>query len=239
MAKRGISLLDLAAPFPGGQAVLPDELRARLENLAVISHRATTSAGAVIHAGVIQPIADLGFPSLRNWDVEVPGLNTGLPFRLVRTRTPTGPGQTVEPAGESAFLDLVVDRIAITVPGLRPATLVPSAPAVVAHLLPDPTRSKVKIVGSGVVRLDLSGTGDLVRFVDWPDPFDPRAPSGAVHRVTFDPVSFFVGGSDIGFTVDRLVFDTSAEVTPPEIIARGQTPGWQGISTPRTTASCR
>lgn len=235
MANRGISLLDLAAPSPGSQAVVPGDLAARLENLAVVSHQATTSPGAVIHSGVIQPIADLGFPSLRNWDVEVPGLNAGLPFRLVRSRTSPGAGQTLEPAGSGSFLDLVVDRIAIVIPGLRPATLVPSAPASVAHLVPDTTRTNVKIVGAGVVRIDLSGNGDLVRFVDWPDPFDPAAPSGAVYRVSFDPVSFFLGGSEIGMTVDRLVFDASAQVTPPEIIARGQTPAWQGLSIAEAT----
>ncbi len=232
---RGISLLDLAAPFPGSQAVVPDDLAARLENFAVVSHRSTTSPGAVIHSGVIQPISDLGFPSLRNWPVEVPGLNAGLPFRLVRSRTAPGAGETLEPGGSSVFVDLVVDRIAIVVPGLRPATLVPSAPASVAHLVPDTTRSNVKIVGSGVVRIDLSGSGDVVRFVDWPDPFDPAAPSGAVYRVSFDPVSFFIGGSEVGMTVDRLVFDASAQVTPPEIIARGQTPAWQGISIAEAT----
>ena len=230
MAKRGISLLDLAAPFPGSQAVIPDDLAARLENFGVVQHRSTTSPGAVIHEGVIQPVSDLGFPALRDWPVEVPGLNAGLPFRLVRTRTTPGAGQTVEPAGASAFVDLVVDRIAITVPGLRPATLVPSAPAVAAHLLPDASRDRVKIVGAGVVRIDLSGSGDVIRFVDWPDPFDPNAPSGAVYRVTFDPVSFFLGSSEIGMVVDRLVFDASTQVTPPEILARGQTPGWQGLS---------
>ncbi len=36
-------------------------------------------------------------------------------------------------------------------------------------------------------------------------------------------------------TVDRLVFDASAQVTPPEILARGQTPGWQGISIAEAT----
>lgn len=230
MAKRGISLLDLASPFPGAQALIPDELASKLENFAVVEHHATTSAGVHVHEGVIQPISDLGFPALRNWPVEVPGLNTGLPFRLVRTRNAAGSGQNLEPAASSAFLDLVVDRIAITVPGLRPATLVPTAPAVAAHLLPDASHTSVRIVGSGVVRIDLSGTGDLVRFVDWPDPFDPAAPSGAVFGVTFEPASFFVGGSQIGLTVDRLVFDASAQTTPPDIIARGQTPAWQGIS---------
>ncbi len=235
MAKRGISLLDLATPFPGSQSLIPDSLATKLENFAVISHQATTSPGAITHSGVIQPIADLGFPALRSWPVEVPGLNTGLPFRLVRTRTAASGGQTLEPGGSSVFLDLVVDRIAITVPGLRPARLVPSSPAVVAHLVTDTSRSGVRIVGSGVVRIDLSGSGDVVRFVDWPDPFDPAAPSGAVYRLTFDPVSFFIGGSEIGMTVDRLVFDASAQVTPPEIIARGQTPGWEGISIAEAT----
>ncbi|GLX99358.1 hypothetical protein [Herbidospora sp. NBRC 101105] len=235
MAKRGISLLDLAAPFAGAGALIPAGLAARLENLAVVSHRATTSAGVITHSGVVQPLADLGFPALRTWEVEVPGLNTGLPFHLVRRRAQRGAGQNLEPAGEAVFLDLVVDRIAIKVPGLRPATLVPSAAAVAAHLLPDPARSGVRIVGSGVVRIDLSGSGEVVRFVDWPDPFDPDAPSGAVYRLSFDPVSFFIGGSDIGMTVDRLVFDASAQVTPPEIVARGQTPGWQGISIAEAT----
>lgn len=235
MAKRGISLLDLTAPFPGAQALVPDDLAARLENLAVISHRSTVSPGAVVHSGVIQPIADLGFPSLRNWPVEAPGLNSGLPFRMVRTRTTPSAGQNLEPAGTTAFVDLVVDRIAITVPGLRPATLVPTAPASVAHLVPDTTRSGVKIVGSGVVRIDLSGSGDVVRFVDWPDPFDLAAPSGAVYRLTFSPVSFFIGGSEIGMVVDRLVYDASSQVTPPEIIARGQTPGWEGVSIAEAT----
>ena len=235
MAKRGISLLDLTAPFPGAQALLPDDLAAHLENLAVISHHSTVSPGAITHSGVIQPLADLGFPALRNWPVEVPGLNSGLPFRMARTRANPGTGQNLEPAGTTAFIDLVVDRIAVTIPGLRPATLVPTAPASVAHLVPDTTRSAVKIVGSGVVRIDLSGTGDVVRFVDWPDPFDPAAPSGAVYRVTFSPVSFFIGGSEIGMTVDRLVYDASTQVTPPEIIARGQTPGWEGISIAEAT----
>src|SRR4051812_11036123 len=72
MAKRGISLLDLAPPFPGAQALVPADLASHLENLSVISHRSTVSAGAIVHAGVVQPLADLGFPSLRNWPVEVP-----------------------------------------------------------------------------------------------------------------------------------------------------------------------
>ncbi len=235
MATRGITLLDLFAPWPGSQSLLPDALAGKLENLAVVEHRSTVSAGAFVHEGVVQPIADLGFPALRNWPVEVPGLNAGLPFRLVRTRIPTPPGQILEPAADAAFLDLVVDRIAITVPGLKPARLVPPAAAAPAHLLPDGTRTDVRIVGSGVVRIDLSGGGDVLRFVDWPDPFDPAAPTGAVVRVTFDPISFFFGDSDIGMVADRLVFDASRSVTPPEIIERGQTPGWQGIAIAEAT----
>ena len=73
MAKRGISILDLVEPPPGSQAIIPDALAAQLENLAVVSHGSTTSSGAIIHTGVVQPVTDLGFPALRGWDVEVPG----------------------------------------------------------------------------------------------------------------------------------------------------------------------
>lgn len=227
MARRGISLLDLIAPFPGSQAVLPEDLAARLENLAVIYYKATSSTGAHVHEGVVQPVSDLGFPALRNWPVEVPGLNAGLPFRLVRTRGASVSAPGIEPAGANVFVDLIVDRIAITIPGLRPATLVPSAPAVAAHLVADGSRKDVRIVGSGVVRIDLSGTNEVIRFVDWPDPFDPLAPSGAVVGINFEPASFLFGSSEIGMTVDRLVIDASSQTTPPEIVARGQTPGWQ------------
>ena len=101
MAKRGVTLLDLIAPSAGSQAVLPDDLASRLENLAVTEHRSTTSATTIVYEGVIQPIADFGFPALRSWPVEVPGLNGGLPFRLVRTRRTPGSGENLEPAAAS------------------------------------------------------------------------------------------------------------------------------------------
>ena len=235
MAVRGISLLDLAPLPAGAQALIPEALAAHLENLAVVNHSSTSSATAHIHSGVVQPISDLGFPALRDWPVEVPGLNTGLPFRLVRMRTEQSAGQNLEPAAAGLFLDLVVERIAITVPGLRPATLIPSAPGIVAHLAPDPSRSGVRIVGAGTVRIDLSGAGETVRFIDSGDPFDPMTPTGAVYALNFEPTSFYFGDSELGMTVDRLVWDDSEVSTPADILARGQTPGWQGISIAEAT----
>ena len=235
MAVRGISLLDLAPLPPGATALIPDALATHLENLAVVSHTSTSSATAHIHSGVVQPISDLGFPALRDWPVEVPGLNTGLPFRLTRLRSAPSAGQNLEPAATGLFLDLVVDRIAITVPGLRPATLIPSAPGIVAHLAPDPSRTNVRIVGSGTVRIDLTGAGETVRFIDSGDPFDPMAPTCAIYALTFEPTTFYFGDSELGMTVDRLVWDDSEAVTPPDILARGQTPGWQGISIAEAT----
>ncbi|WP_109474662.1 hypothetical protein [Ornithinimicrobium cavernae] len=234
MAKRGVSLLDLFAPG-GAQGLLPADVASRLENLAVIDLHSTTSGGTFVHEGVVQPLSDLGLPALRNWPVEVPGLNTGLPFRLVRIRRASAPTDTLEPAADAAFLDLIVDRIAITIPGLRPATLVPATSSSPAHLLPDGSRDGVKLVGSGVMRIDLTGAAEVVRFVDFPDPFDPEAPNGPVGRLTFDPISFTFGDSDIGMVVDRVVYDASEQITPPEIIARGQTPGWQGMAIAEAT----
>ncbi|WP_460980191.1 hypothetical protein, partial [Pseudactinotalea suaedae] len=234
MAKRGVTLLDLFAPG-GSQALLPDEVARRLEDLAVVDLRSTTSGGTFVHEGVVQPLSDLGLPALRDWPVEIPGLNTGLPFRLVRIRTQPGATDSLEPAADAAFLDLVVDRIAITIPGLRPAILVPATASSPAHLLPDPSRDAVKIVGSGVMRIDLTGAAEIVRFVDFPDPFDPAAPNGPVHRVTFEPISFTFGSSDIGMVIDRVVYDASEQITPPEILARGQTPGWQGMAIAEAT----
>jgi hypothetical protein len=62
----------------------------------------------------------MGLPALRSWPVEAPLLNAGAPFELIGgARTPAN--QNVEPAPSGFQIDLAHDRIAITIPGLRPA----------------------------------------------------------------------------------------------------------------------
>lgn len=234
MAKRGVTLLDLFAPG-GGQALLPDEIATWLENLAVTDLHSSTSPGTFIHEGVVRPLLDVDPVTLRSWPVEIPGLNTGLPFRLVRVRRQPSAGQTLEPAADSAYLDLVVDRVAVTFPGLRPATLVPATSSSPAHLIPNRAGGVVRLVGSGVLRIDLTGAAELMRFVDFPDPFDPAAPNGTVGTLTFDPISFTFGDSDYGMVVDRVVYDATEQISPPEVTARGQTAGWQGIAIAEAT----
>ncbi|WP_299450782.1 hypothetical protein [uncultured Serinicoccus sp.] len=86
-----------------------------------------------------------------------------------------------------------------------------------------------------MMRIDLTGTSELVRFVDFPDPFDPSAPNGTVGTLTFDPISFTFGDSDYGMVVDRVVYDATEHISPPEVLARGQTAGWQGIAIAEAT----
>jgi hypothetical protein len=238
--RRGISLLDLVAPRPGLQALVPDDVAARLEELAVIDHRATASAAAFLHHGTLQPLGDsVGLPALDGWPVEVPGLSTGLPFRLSRRRrqADAGAGDTWEPAAQEVTLDLILERVAFVFPGLRAARRVPAVPgtATAAHLAADPDRTSVRLTGSGVLRIALGGPTVAARFIDWPDPFDPDASTGTVIRAGFDPPHFLIGDSGFGLTVDRLVYDASETFTPAEIVARGQDATWQGISIAEAT----
>lgn len=228
--KRGISLLDLLNIPPGSQGVLPPDVAAQLEKLAILDYHSTTSDSAIIHYGTVQSLADMALPALREWPVQAPGLNTGLSFQLTVKRIAAGAGQNLEPAPDTFQLDLFLNPVAIEIPGLRPATLIPGGNGAPARLGDDPKRTKVQIVGSGVLRIALTPdeTLPIVRFVDAPDPFDPDAPTGPVFSLAFSPPHFFLGASEFGLTVDRLTFDDSETFTPPDIIERGQPDSWRG-----------
>ncbi len=127
-SRRGISLLDLFNLPPGAQALLPDQIAAQLEGLAVLDHRASVSPDAFIHHGMLQSIGEgFALPGLRDWLLEIPGINTGVPFQLVFTRavrtTAPATGEVLEPAPDTFQLDLFLDLFAIRIPGLEPATV--------------------------------------------------------------------------------------------------------------------
>lgn len=237
MSRRGISLLDLLTLPPGAQSLLPDDLASQLEKFAVVDIRSTTSPAAIFHYGTVQSVADVGLPALRNWPAEIPGLNTGIPFQLSLLRTPPGAGQNLEPGPAGFRLDLFLQRVSIIVPGLRPATRVPASGVTPSHLVADRSRSRVRIVGSGILRLasNPAGGAPIVRFIDLPDPFDPNAPTGPVLSLNFDPPHFYFGDSTIGMTVERLTYDDSETFTPAEIVARGQPASWRGIAIQEAT----
>ncbi len=234
-ARLGVSLLDLFDLPPDAQTLLPQEMAAQLELLTVIDYSSSTSDNAFVYNGVFQSLGDsFALTGLRDWLVELPGLHTGIPFQLIIRR------RSVEnPTIESPFdlppddfqLDMVLDRVAIKVPGLKPA-IVQETPGAPTRLVRDRAREdqNVRLVGSATFRIESADGQFFFKFVSNPDPLDPDAPTGMVFGLTFDPVSFFIGDSLFGMTVDRLLFDGSEDYTPPEIVARGQPPEWVGLS---------
>ena len=240
VAKRGISLLDLIEIPEPGRTFIPPDIEAQLEQLSIVEYRSATSDETFTYYGTVQSLADLGLPALRKWPVEAPGLNVGIPFQLTVRRQGAAVPPALEPATVPSSLDLFLDRVSVVVPGLKAAVLVPSAGVNPAHLLhSDAPDQKVRLVGSGVLRItpnpDPAGGPVVVRFIDQPDPFDPDAPTGPVFTIGFSPPHFFIGGSEVGLTVDRLTFDDSEEFTPPEIVARGQPAAWRGLAIKEAT----
>ncbi len=223
--RRGISLLDLLDLPPGSQALLPASLASQFDRLSIIDHRSTISASAYIHHGTLLADDTLALPL----GIQVPGLNTGLPFQLTMFRAAASSSENLEPKSPKIQLDLILSRVAIEFPGLRPARFVDAAGAAPAHLVPDLSRQLVRIVGSGVLRIRSGGGSTDVLFIDRPDPIDAEAPTGAAFGLTFDPPHFYIGNSEFGLTVDRLTYDASDTYTPPEIAARGHDAAWEGI----------
>ena len=242
MAARGVAIVDLLGLPPGSTTIIPPDVRAELAKLAIVDFTVITSADAFIYSGTIRSLGEALFSSSLNWPIELPLLNVGVPFQLVRPRLAIAAGADLEPAPETFQLDLLLERVAIVVPGLQPAKLVPSSGVTAAHLVRpvagDPLFGKrVKIVGSGTLRIASApgGGAPLIRFVAPPDPLDPAAPTGAIVSLGFEPPHFFLGSSDYALTVDKLLYDDSDVFTPAEIEARLQGPEWRGISIKEAT----
>ena len=234
--KRGISILDLIGLPPGSGMIIPTVISDQLENFAVLDYSAVTAGDVHIHRGTVQSIADSYLPALRNWPVQAPMLNTGLPFQLIRRRTLLVAPNNIEPAAQGWQIDLFLDRISVTIPGLKPAMRVEASGTTPRHLVPDPNRKDVRIVGGGTLRLvSNAGGAPAVMFVSPADPIDPDAPAGAVYELAFDPPHFFIGSSEFGLTVDKLLYDDSQVSTPADIAARGHGADWQGISIREST----
>ena len=237
MSARGLSIVDLLGLPPGSTALIPPDLRAELARLAVVDLVTTISADAFIYTGTVKSLGETLLRSSLDWPIQLPLLNLGVPFQLVRRRLDVVAGTDLEPSADGFQLDLTLDRVSIEVPGLRPAKLVPSDGVTTAHLVApvegEPLFEKpVRIMGSATLRISSAPAGGapVLRFVAPPDPLDPDAPTGAVATLGFQPQHFFFGGSDFGMTVDRLLYDDSEAFTPAEIEARGQGPDWRGIA---------
>ena len=235
VSRRGISVLDLVLGLPGGTATvfLPDDVQHTLESFAVLEHTTTTTTASYVHEGTTQALGDepLALPGVLGWKLESPVVTTGLRFRVVRTRAQPAANQNVDPPSITSTVDLYLDPLALTIPGLVPAVVAGGTfgSADPAHLVPAANRGDVRVWGRAILRITL-GPPVNVALVDWPDPFDPNAVAGAVTELAFDPPTFLVGQSGFGATVDRVVVDLDRDFTPADIVARGQDATWQGVS---------
>ena len=243
-ARAGISLLDLVGNGPvSAPALMPPDVAAFLDRLAIVDHRAMTSAAQFIHFGVVQG-EDIGLPRMTNSGEagEAPDLKRGVYFRLLMPRAAREAGQNVEPAPGGFVLDLIFDPIGIEVDGLTPARFAPASGTTPAHLEPatevrrpsDPPR-KTRLYARGAFRISsLPGQGAEVAFVDFPDPFDADLSAGPVFDAWFEPPHFFL--RDVGMSVGKVTLDLSRTVSPPQVVARGQSAAWQGVLVEEATA---
>lgn len=170
MTTRGISIVDLLGLPPGSTSLIPADVRTELEKLAVVDFTVIASDAAFIYSGTIRSLGEAFFASSLNWPIELPLLNVGVPFQLVRRRLPLV--ADIEPAPDGFQLDLLLNRIAIRIPGLQPAKAIEGAGVTPAHLVRpiagDPLFGKgVKIVGSGTLRIASApgGGAPVIRFV--------------------------------------------------------------------------
>src|SRR5690349_19705003 len=123
-SRRALSLLDLVGLPGGAQALVPDDIAAKLEGLGVLDYSSTTSEGAYIHYGTIQAL-EAALPQLnQGWIVRAPGLTSGIPFQVTIKRARPSATQNIEPAPLAYHIDLFIDRVEIELPFLRPAKLI-------------------------------------------------------------------------------------------------------------------
>lgn len=230
----GIPLVDLFDLTDRVASALPAGVQEFVDRFAVVEHAVTRSDAAIFHHGRLRAIDESVAAVPTDFDIgigrlELPLLQTGIPFQLAFSRRPAS--ASLEPFPDVWRLDLSLEVFTLVTDNLEPAILVPESGTTPRHLLRDPTRSDVRVTGSAVLRFEqvAPGASVNVRFVDAPDPLDPLAASGTVARVVASPPHFFIGGSEFGLSIGALVFDASDSFSPDEVLARNQGPGWQGV----------
>lgn len=232
--RRGTSLLDLLPQTTALAGALPDFIVDRIGILTVIDHRAMESDEAFFHHGTLQDASDaLGFDT-RHWALRIPGLTTGLPFRLVAQRGQAPSGATQEQPYRGWVLDILVEDAEVEIPGLRQAQVAGGQGTNALHLEPTGATTPVAFAFSGVVRIRGGGPeGTEIQVIDHPDPFDPGAPAGAVIRLNVRPPDFLIGSTEVGVSVEDVLVDLSRTFTPGPVIARGHGEDWEGVSLKR------
>ena len=234
MRTTGVPLYELIASGSRVASITPS-LKDFLDLFVVVEHSSTTSDDAFIHHGALAPLTasfdvedgiDLGFATLK-----LAYLHSAVPFQLSTTRDTAGTG-SLEPEATSWRLDLLLEAFVLEFDKdkLVPARLVPATGTVPQHLVRDTSLEAVRITGTAVLRFDDLDGVLPPRLVDLSDPFDPQMPTGAVVEAVVSPSTFFLGASEYGMQVTRLLYDHSTTYTPEEIVARGQDATWRGLA---------
>jgi hypothetical protein len=229
--RRGTSLLDLLPQTTELAGVLPDDIVDRVGVLTVLDHRSMESEGVVFHRGTLQDPTDVLGVDTSQWVLNIPGVSTGLPFRLAVRRGQAGTGGNQEAGSTGWVLDILVEDAELRISQLRPAVLAGGQGTNPLHLEPSPGGGDVVLAFSGVVRVSGGGAdGTKIEVVDDPDPFDPDAPAGAVIRLTARPPSFLFGSTQYGATLENLLVDLSRNFTPGDVMARGHGEDFEGLA---------
>ena len=101
----GIALAELLAVTDQVDAVLPQAIRDFVDKFSVAGLRSSSSPGAILHRGSLQPILPIFGDTPPEFDIGIgtlslPLLHTGLPFQIAMTRAAvTG---TLEPAAAAS-----------------------------------------------------------------------------------------------------------------------------------------
>ncbi len=242
--QRGITVLDLLQDLAADaltitnpvETVLPDWLMRGFERLVVLDQTTVMAGDVIVRRGSLQALSTTLFDKTLTDEpvVEVPGANRHLRFQLIVRRTPPGFGHNVEPNYGGWKLDLHLDRVSIDLTrlfGLVAARRVEASGTTPQHLLADPTRGHVRLVGSTVIGIGTHPVTGQVQFhaSQAPDPVDPDEPSGSTVGLRLDPPHALLGASGIGLTVDRLLVDGSTAHSPDEIVSLNLGDAWRGV----------
>jgi hypothetical protein len=114
--RRGTSLLDLLPQTTELAGMLPDDIVDRVGILTVLDHRSMESDNVVFHRGTLQDPTDVLGIDTSQWVLNIPGISTGLPFRLTVRRGQAGSAGNQESASTGWVLDILVEDAELRIP---------------------------------------------------------------------------------------------------------------------------
>ncbi|WP_201574758.1 hypothetical protein [Psychrobacter sp. H8-1] len=213
---------------------VPKPIQDFIEHFEIDIESPESSPDVLIVSGNLKPTDSYAFPKTLDvgiGDLTLPLTNGGFPVRLIAMKDANG---TVD----GWQLEIFLSNLILTVEGLRPAIYVPEQGTAPRHLLADPKNNKVQIIGqSAWLRLSspVGTSGVDFSFVEQPQSAEELQGSQAFSSVFFSPSSFFIGSSDFGLIVGKVVFDFSEQLSPAFISNASVGPDWMGLAIQEAT----